>query len=92
MKIIKKTVLAKCKGYNKQYRIDNKEKILAQNKEYRQRAKEQQSERQKQDKVKAWKNTKVECPRGGSYTNCHKSEHFKCVRHKTYEQSLEKPT
>ena len=76
----------------KQYKIDSKEHILAQSKEYRQRTNEQQSDRQKQDTVKAWKNMKVKCPCGGSYTNCHKAEHLKCVRHKTYEQSLETHT
>jgi len=95
----KEDILQKTKEYRdsnrdkiQQYKRDNKEHILAQSKEYRERTKEQQADRQKQEKVKAWKNTKVDCPCGGSYTNCHKAEHFKCVRHKTYEQSLESPT
>ena len=91
----KEEILQKTKQYRdnnidkiKQYKIDNKEHILAQNKDYYQRTKEHQSERQQQEKVKVWKNTKIVCPCGGSYTNSHKAEHLKCVRHKTYEQSL----
>ena len=92
----KEEILQKTKEYRdnnidkiKQYKIDNKEHILAQNKDYYQRTKEHQSERQQQEKVKVWKNAKIVCPCGGSYTNSHKAEHLKCVRHKTYEQSLE---
>ena len=70
----------------KQYKITNKEKILTQNKDYYERTKEHKLEYQKLEKVKAWKNTKVECLCGGSYTNCHKAEHFKCARHKKYEE------
>jgi hypothetical protein len=84
-------IQAKSKEYNKQYRIDNKEKILAQSKEYRERTKEQQADRQKQEKVKAWRNTKVECPCGGSYTNCHKAEHLKSMRHLEYENLTTDP-
>ena len=73
----------------KMYKLENKEYILAQNKEYYQRTKEQKLEYQKSDKVKEWKNTKVDCPCGGSYTNCHKAEHFKSARHKKYEESKE---
>jgi hypothetical protein len=89
----KDQILAKTKEYRenhkdeiKQYKINNKEHILAQNKEYYERTKEHKQEYQKSDKVKAWKNAKVECPCGGSYTNCHKAEHFKCTRHKKYEE------
>ena len=78
------------KEYNKQYKLDNKEHILEQNKEYYQRTKEQQQEYQKSDKVKEWKNTKVACPCGGSYTLCHKAEHFNCGRHLKYEMLLQK--
>ena len=82
-------IQAKCKEYNIQYRIDNKEKIVAQNKDYYQRTIEHQLKRQQQEKVKEWKNPKIVCPCGGSFTNSHKAEHLKCVRHKTYAQSLE---
>ena len=75
----------------KQYKIDNKDYILAQNKEYYERTKEHKQEYQKSEKVKAWKNAKIECPCGGSYTNCHKAEHFKCARHQRYEESLQQP-
>ena len=81
----------KSKEYRKQYKIDNKEAILAKSKEYYQRTKEHKQEYQKSEKVKEWKNTKVECPCGGSYTNCHKAEHFKCVRHRKYEALNEMP-
>ena len=70
-----------------QYKIDNKEHILQQNKEYYERTKEHKQEYQKSDKVKEWKNTKIECLCGGSYTKCHKAEHFKCVKHEAYEES-----
>ena len=73
----------------KQYKLENKEQILAKNREYYQRTKEQKQEYQKSDKVKEWKNAKVECLCGGSYTNCHKAEHFKSARHKKYEESKE---
>ena len=73
---------------NQEWKQENKEHIKAQTKDYYERTKEYQTERQKQDKVKAWKNTKVECLCGGSYTNCHKAEHFKCARHKNYEEEL----
>ena len=82
----------KSKEYRKQYKIDNKETILARNKEYYQRTKEHKQEYQKSEKVKEWKSTKVECPCGGSYTNCHKAAHLKCAKHKAYEESLERPT
>jgi hypothetical protein len=71
----KDQILEKTKEYRennkdkiKQYKIDNKETILAKNKEYYQRTKEHKQEYQKSEKVKQWKNTKVECPCGGSYT------------------------
>ena len=73
----------------KQYKLENKEQILAKNREYYQRTKEQKQEYQKSDKVKEWKNTKVECPCGGSYTNCHKAAHFRSAIHKKYEESKE---
>ena len=71
----------------KQYKIDNKEHILAQNKDYYQRTKEQLKIT---TKVKEWKNTKVACPCGGSYTLCHKAAHFKCARHLKHEILLQK--
>ena len=74
-----------------EYRNENKEYISEQSKEYRARTQEHQTERQKQDKVKAWKNTKVECPCGGSYTNCHKAEHLKSMRHLEYEDLTANP-
>ena len=91
----KDQILEKTKEYRennkdkiKQYKIDNKETILAKNKEYYQRTKEHKQEYQKSEKVKQWKNTKVECPCGGSYTNCHKAAHFKTAKHKAYEESI----
>ena len=88
-------ILEKTKEYRethqdkiKQYKIDNKEHILQQNKEYYERTKDHKLEYQKSDKVKAWKNTKIECPCGGSYSNCHKAEHFRCAKHKTYEELI----
>ena len=75
----------------KQYKIDHKDHILAQNKDYYERTKDHKQEYQKSEKVKAWKNAKIDCPCGGSYTNCHKAEHFKCARHKKFEESLKQP-
>ena len=69
----------------KQYKTDNKEHIVEQSKEYYQRTKDQQCEYQKSEKVKAWKNTKIECPCGGTYTLCHKAEHFKSAKHKLHD-------
>jgi hypothetical protein len=77
--------------YKKQYMIENKDKIVEQRKEYYERTKEQKQEYQKSDKVKAWKNTKVECPCGGSYNLSNKSTHFKCVKHLAYEEALNNP-
>ena len=89
----KEQILQKTKEYRethqdkiKQYKIDNKEHILQQNKEYYERTKEHKLEYQKCDKVKAWKNTKIVCACGGSYSNCHKAEHFRCAKHKAYEE------
>ena len=76
------------KEYRKQYRIDNKEHILTQNKEYYEKTKEHKQEYQKSEKVKAWKNAKVDCPCGGSYTNCNKSEHYKSKKHMVYEDTI----
>ena len=73
----------------KQWKQENKDHILEQARDYRQRVKEHISEYQRSDKVKEWKHTKVECPCGGCYTNCHKAEHFKSARHKKYEESTE---
>ena len=73
----------------KQYKLENKEQILVKNREYYQRTKEQKQDYQKSDKVKAWKTAKVECPCGGSYTLCHKSQHVKSARHMKYEESNE---
>ena len=94
----KEHILQKTKEYRennmdkiKQYKIENKETILTKNREYYQRTKEQKQEYQKSEKVKEWKNAKVECPCGGSYTNCHKAEHFKCARHKKYAETSKPP-
>lgn len=90
----KEQILEKTKVYRennrdkiKQYKTDNKEHIVEQRKEYYQKTKEKTKEYQKSDKVKAWKNTKIECPCGGSYSNCHKAEHFRCAKHKAYEEA-----
>ena len=72
----------------REYKSANKEQILAQSKEYYTRTKDHQTERQKSDKVKQWKNTKVECQCGGTYTLCHKAEHFKCAKHMAYELTV----
>ena len=83
----KERIQASRKIYAQQYKIDNKETILAKNKEYYQRTKEHKQEYQRSEKVKEWKNTKIECPCGGSYTNCHKTTHFRCARRQKYEAS-----
>jgi len=94
----KDQILEKTKEYRennkdkiKQYKIDNKEHIVAQRKDYYERTKEHKQEYQKSEKVKEWKNTKVECSCGSSYTNCNKAAHLKSARHQAYEESLEKP-
>ena len=76
---------------NQEYKTENKEHILEQGKEYYERTKEHKLEYQKSDKVKEWKSIKIDCPRGGSYSNCHKAEHFKCSKHKLYENVLINP-
>ena len=67
-----------------EYRKETKEHIIEQSKDYYQRTKEYQLERQKSDKVKAWKNERNDCLCGGSYTNCHKAEHLKSDKHMKY--------
>ena len=91
----KDKILLKTKEYRvnnkdkiKQYKNDNKEHIVAQRKDYYERTKDHKQEYQKSDKVKAWKNAKVECPCGGSYTNCHKAAHLRCARHKNFEENI----
>ena len=76
---------------SQEYRNENKEYISEQSKDYYQRTKEHIQEYQKSDTAKAWKNTKVECPCGGSYTNCHKAEHLKSIRHLDYEDLTANP-
>jgi len=70
---------------------ENREHILTQNKEYYERTKEHKLEYQKSEKVTEWKNTKVECPCGGSYTKRHKAEHFKSARQRDYYEALTNP-
>ena len=66
-------------GRTKQeWKNDNKEHISAQNKRY-------------YEKTTEWKKGKVKCPCGGIYTKCHKSEHFRCAKHREYEESLTNP-
>ena len=79
------------KEYRKQYITDNEEHIVAQRKDYYERTKEHKQEYQKCDKVKEWKKTKNDCPCGGHYINSAKSEHFKSMKHREYEESLIHP-
>ena len=72
----------------KEYKIANKEHILAQSKEYYTRTKDHQSERQRSDKVKQWKTIKVECRCGGTYSLCNKAQHYKCAKHQAHELTL----
>ena len=51
----------------------NREKLREQNRAQKAKDKDKIYERDK-----AWKSTKIECPCGGKYTNCHKAEHLKC--------------
>jgi len=79
-------------GRTKQeWKEENKEHISQQGKEYREKAKANIQEYQRSEKVKEWKNAKVECPCGGTYTKCHKAEHFRCAKHRDYEESLTNP-
>ena len=53
----------------------NREKLREQNRAQKAKNKDKIYERDK-----AWKSTKIECPCGGKYTNCHKAEHLKCKK------------
>ena len=57
----------------------NREKLREQNRAQKAKDKDKIYERDK-----AWKSTKIECPCGGKYTNCHKAEHLKCKKHQDY--------
>ena len=57
----------------------NREKLREQNRAQKAKDKDKIYEREK-----AWKSTKIECPCGGKYTNCHKAEHLKSTRHQEY--------
>ena len=57
----------------------NREKLREQNRAQKAKDKDKIHERDK-----AWKSTKIECPCGGKYTNCHKAEHLKCKTHQDY--------
>ena len=57
----------------------NREKLREQNRAQKAKDKDNIYERDK-----AWKSTKIECPCGGKYTNCHKAEHLKCKKHQDY--------
>jgi len=60
------------KQYKKEYREKNKEKIKQQLKEYNQKNKE---------KIKAYKSKVIQCDCGLTYTNGHKTRHFRTQLH-----------
>ena len=55
----------------KQYRIDNRDKLLKQMKEYRENNKEKS-------------NVKYNCECGSQYTHRHKADHFKTKKHQSF--------
>ena len=63
------------KEYHKEYYENNTEKITQYKKEYRENNTE---------KIKEWVKTKCNCECGGRYTNAHKSQHFKSIKHQKY--------
>ena len=78
---------------NKEYRADNKEKILAHMKEYYNQNKEQkidyQSKYRENNKLKIAEHQshKVDCECGGKYTQCHKARHLRTIMHCQYLES-----
>ena len=67
----------------KEYHEENKEEIAQKKKEYRENNKEKIAKQKKElyEKNKERINEKIECPCGGKYTRCHKSQHFKTKMH-----------
>jgi len=80
----------KIRECNKEYRENNAEKIRECNKEYRENNTEKIRECNKEyrenntEKIKEWVKTKCNCECGGRYTNAHKSQHFKSIKHQKY--------
>lgn len=62
-----------------EYRNDNKEKIKERDRKYHLNNK---------DKIKAYRNAKIECPCGSTTTNKHKTRHEKTAKHKKYLETL----
>ena len=65
--------------WRREWRENNREKLREQN-----RAQKAKDKYKIYERDKAWKSTKIECPCGGKYTNCHKAEHLKCKKHQDY--------
>ena len=87
--------------YNKQYKIDNKEKIKQQRKQYRIDNKEsikqynianiekiKQYRIDNKERLKHYKSEKFGCVCDGKYTRGHKSKHLKSKKHLDYLESI----
>ena len=59
----------------KEYRQDNKQEIKENNKKYKQDHKEE---------IKEYKKQKHTCECGGKYTNHHKAQHLKTIKHQNF--------
>ncbi|RZK47944.1 MAG: hypothetical protein EOO99_11875 [Pedobacter sp.] len=63
---------------NSEYRQDNLEYFKEYYENYR---------KDNYEKIREWKNTKIQCECGGRYTKCHKARHYETEKHMAYENS-----
>ena len=75
---------------DKQYKIDNKEKIIIKNKQYYIDNKEKfkQNDKEYREANKDKLNEKFDCECGGKYIYSHKANHIKTAKHQKTLQSL----
>jgi hypothetical protein len=78
------------KQKEKEYKEMNKDKIRQREKEYREKNKETISQKQKEykrthkEQIRQHSSEKIICECGGSYSKCHKTTHFKTLKHQSY--------
>lgn len=65
----------------KEWRIDNKDKIIEKQKEYN---------KSNKDKIATRENKKHACICGGKYTHVHKARHLRSARHQQYQEIQDK--